>query len=225
MLGSARIAKTASGWHGRENVPRLRRPGRDQNTASTREYGGHARRAVHVEESLSPARGSQPIAAATMAADPDVSAARPRLLDCVRQEIRLRRYSRRTEQAYVGWIRRFVVFNGKRHPRQIGEREVTAFLSDLAARGVSASTQNQALSAVLFLYEVVVGRRLEWMDGIVRARRPARLPVVLSRGGVILACAATRSRMADGVPDVRGRSEAARVQPAVHRFGGVRIAC
>jgi integron integrase len=73
------------------------------------------------------------------------------------------------------------VFNGKRHPRQLGEREVTAFLSGLAARGVSASTQNQALSAILFLYEVVVGRRLEWMDGIVRARRPARLPVVLSR--------------------------------------------
>lgn len=105
----------------------------------------------------------------------------PRLLDRVRQEIRLRHYSQRTEQAYVGWIRRFIVFNGKRHPRELGESDVTAFLSSLARGGVSASTQNQALSAVLFLFEVVLGRRLAWMDGIVRAQRPVRLPVVLSR--------------------------------------------
>jgi integron integrase len=99
----------------------------------------------------------------------------------VRQEIRLRHYSERTEEAYFGWIRRYVVYHGKRHPRDLGETEVRQFLSSLATRGVSASTQNQALSAILFLYEVVLGRRVEWMDGIVRAQRPVRLPVVLSR--------------------------------------------
>lgn len=96
----------------------------------------------------------------------------------------MRHYSRRTEQAYVSWVRRFVVFHGKRHPRELGEPEVTAFLSSLAARGVSASTQNQAISAILFLYEVVVGTRLAWMHEIVRAQRPVRLPVVFSRDEV-----------------------------------------
>jgi integron integrase len=105
----------------------------------------------------------------------------PRLLDRVRDAIRTRHYSQRTEAAYLLWIRRFIVFHGKRHPRELGETEVGAFISSLAIRGVSASTQNQALSAVLFLYEVVIGRKLPWMDGIVRAQRPARLPVVLSR--------------------------------------------
>ena len=105
----------------------------------------------------------------------------PKLLDRIRQETRIRHYSRRTEQAYVSWVRRFIVFHQKRHPRELGEPEVTAFLSSLAARGVSASTQNQALSAILFLYEVVVGQRLAWMNDIVRAQRPVRLPVVLSR--------------------------------------------
>ena len=104
----------------------------------------------------------------------------PRLLDRVRQAIRVRHYSRRTEQAYVGWIRRFIVFHRKRHPRELGQDDVTAFVSHLADRGVSASTQNQALSAVLFLFEVVLGQRLGWMHDIVRAQRPARLPVVLS---------------------------------------------
>jgi integron integrase len=99
----------------------------------------------------------------------------------VRGEIRARHYSRRTEEAYTGWIRRFIVFHQCRHPGELGEREVSAFVSALAARGVSASTQNQALSAVLFMYEAVLGRRLPWMADIVRAQRPARLPVVLSR--------------------------------------------
>jgi integron integrase len=106
------------------------------------------------------------------------------LLDVVRREIRLRHYSPRTEEAYVGWIRRFVVFHGRRHPREMGATEVTAYLSNLAERGVSASTQNQALSAVLFLYQVVLGHRLPWLKDLVRARRPVRLPVVLSRDEV-----------------------------------------
>jgi integron integrase len=107
-----------------------------------------------------------------------------KLIDRVCDAIRMRHDSQRTEEAYVAWIRRFIVFHGKRHPRDLGEAEVSAFVSSLAARGVSASTQNQALSAVLFLYEAVVGRRLPWMDGIVRAQRPVRLPVVLSRAEV-----------------------------------------
>ena len=106
----------------------------------------------------------------------------PRLMDAVRHASMLRHYSRRTEEAYVGWIRRFIVFHGKRHPREMGEPEVTRFLTSLAAdRQVAASTQNQALSAILFLYGVVIGERLPWMNDIVRAQRPVRLPVVLSR--------------------------------------------
>ena len=82
----------------------------------------------------------------------------------------------------MGWIRRFILFNGKRHPDEMGESEITAFLSHLATHGqVSASTQNQALAAILFLYRQVLGRELDWLAGIVHAKRPERLPVVLSR--------------------------------------------
>ena len=109
----------------------------------------------------------------------------PRLLDRVREAIRLRHYSRKTEKAYTGWIRRFILFHGKRHPSLMGETQVTAFLSHLAVdRGVSASTQNQALSAILFLYEHVLGMELEWLEGVVRAKAPPRLPVVLTRAEV-----------------------------------------
>jgi len=110
----------------------------------------------------------------------------PKLLDRVRDELRLRHYSHRTEQAYLSWIRRFVLFHGKRHPTSMGEVEVTHFLSHLAReRRVSASTQNQALGALLFLYGVVLGRELPWLDNLVRAKRPARLPVVLMRQEVV----------------------------------------
>ena len=106
----------------------------------------------------------------------------PRLLDRVHEAIRRRYFSRRTEQAYVHWIRRFIYFHGKRHPRDLGEAEVTAFLNDLAVkRGVAAGTQNQALSALLFLYKEVLGRELAWLDGLERAKRPPRLPTVLTR--------------------------------------------
>jgi integron integrase len=109
-----------------------------------------------------------------------------KLIDQVRAAIRLRHDSPRTEEAYVSWIRRFLVFHGLRHPRELGAGEVTAFVSSLAQRGVSASTQNQALSAVVFLFETVLGAHLPWMDDIVRAQRPTRLPVVLSRAEVAL---------------------------------------
>ena len=106
----------------------------------------------------------------------------PRLLDQVRAAIRTRHYSRRTEVAYAGWIRRFILFNGKRHPSELAEAEVASFLTSLATRGrVSASTQNQALSALLFLYREVLHRDLAWLENVVRAKRPVRLPVVLTR--------------------------------------------
>lgn len=109
-------------------------------------------------------------------------ASEPRLLDRVGAAVRLRHYSRRTENAYTGWIRRFILFHQKRHPSEMAEAEITRFLSHLAVtEKVSASTQNQALSALLFLYRDVLGRELPWMDEIVRAKRPQRLPVVLSR--------------------------------------------
>ena len=109
----------------------------------------------------------------------------PRLLTRVREAIRTRHLSPRTEEAYVFWIRRYVLFHGKRHPAELGAAEVTRFLSNLAvAERVSASTQNQALSALLFLYRRVLHVDLPWLEGVVRAKRPARLPVVLSRDEV-----------------------------------------
>ena len=106
----------------------------------------------------------------------------PKLLDQVRQELRRRHFSPRTEEAYVGWVRRFILHHGKRHPADMGEREVGDFLSSLATeRRVSPSTQNQALAALLFLYHEVLRTRLPWLEGVVRARRPQRLPVVLTR--------------------------------------------
>ena len=112
--------------------------------------------------------------------------AAPRLLDRVRAASRLRHLSRRTEKAYVAWIRRFILFHGKR-PAEMGEAEITAFLSMLATeRHVSASTQNQALGALLFLYRVVLDRNVPWLGDLVRAKRPGRLPVVLSRDEVVL---------------------------------------
>jgi integron integrase len=106
----------------------------------------------------------------------------PTVIDVVRSRIRAKHYSPRTEDAYVGWIRRFIRFHGKRHPRGMGEREVVAFLSSLAVQGhVAASTQNQALSALVFLYGEVLGAELDWLQGLVRAKRPERLPVVLTR--------------------------------------------
>ena len=105
----------------------------------------------------------------------------PGLLYVTRTQMRLRHFSLRTEKAYLGWIRRFIRFHGRRHPRDMGNAEVTAFLSHLAtARDVSASTQNQALQALLFLYREVLQVNLAWMDQVVRARQSRRLPVVLT---------------------------------------------
>ena len=108
-----------------------------------------------------------------------------RLIDVFRNAIRTRHYSRQTEKTYWYWIRYFIHFNRKRHPAQMGAEEVTAFLSYLAtARRVAAATQNQALAALLFLYKIVLEVQLPWLDGIVRAQRPVRIPTVLSEAEV-----------------------------------------
>ena len=110
------------------------------------------------------------------------SSAKPKLLDKVRQAIRLRHYSYRTEKAYVHWIKRFIFYHNKRHPEEMGEAEIGRFLSALATDlHVSASTQNQALNALLFLYREILKKEIGYVNGVVRAKRPHRLPVVLTR--------------------------------------------
>ena len=105
----------------------------------------------------------------------------PRLLDLMRDKIRYKHYSIRTEAAYVDWARRYILFHGKRHPSCMGAKEVEAFLTHLAVHGnVAASTQNQAKSALLFLYREVLGVELPWLDGVQSAKRSQRLPVVLT---------------------------------------------
>ena len=112
-------------------------------------------------------------------------APKPRLLEQVRERLRLKHYSIRTEQAYLDWIKRYILFHGKRHPAAMGKLEAEGFLTHLAVdRKVAASTQNQALSAILFLYKEVLGRELEWLDNVQRAKRPARVPVVLTEAEV-----------------------------------------
>jgi site-specific recombinase XerD len=109
------------------------------------------------------------------------AAHKPKLLDQVWQAIRARHYSKRTERTYVEWVKRFIFFHGKLHPTAMGESEINQFLTDLAVnKRVSASTQNQALSALLFLYQHVLKKPLEWIDPAVRAKRSKRLPVVLN---------------------------------------------
>ena len=125
-----------------------------------------------------------------MATEPKV-----RLIDEVRHKLRVRHYSLRTEQAYVGWIKRFILANGRRHPSDMGEKEVERFLSLLATEGdVAAGTQNQALSALLFLYRHVLRVDLPWMATVVRAKRPRRVPTVLSREEVARLLAAMDGR-------------------------------
>jgi site-specific recombinase XerD len=105
-----------------------------------------------------------------------------RLLEQVREVIRIKHYSIRTEHAYLQWIRRYLLFHGKRHPSELGPEQLSAFLSDLAVRArVAASTQNQALHAILFLYREVLKQKLPWIEGVQRAKQPQHLPVVLTR--------------------------------------------
>ncbi|GIX29424.1 MAG: integron integrase [Burkholderiales bacterium] len=125
----------------------------------------------------------------------------PRLFDQLREALRVRHYSLRTEQAYVHWTKRYILFHGKRHPRELGAAQVQEFLTWLAVEGgVSASTQGQALAALLFLYKQVLGMDLPWLDELVRAKRPQRLPTVLTPEEV----AAVLARL-DGVHQLMGR--------------------
>ncbi len=106
----------------------------------------------------------------------------PRLLDQLRERVRVKHYSIRTEQSYVHWVRRFILFHNKRHPAEMGAAEVEAFLTHLAVTAnVAAATQNLALSAILFLYKEVLAVDLPWLEGVTRAKKPKRLPVVLTR--------------------------------------------
>jgi integron integrase len=110
---------------------------------------------------------------------------KPKLLDQVREAIRLKHYSIRTEQAYCDWIKRFILFHHKRHPAEMAEPEITSFLTHLAAKSnVAAATQNQALSALLFLYKEVLRHEIGWLEKIERAKKPARVPVVLTHAEV-----------------------------------------
>jgi site-specific recombinase XerD len=120
----------------------------------------------------------------------------PKLLEQVRTAIRTRHYSLRTEETSLSWIKRFILFHGKRHPRDMGVQEVHQFLSHLAVEGqVAASTQSQALSAILFLYQQVLQQDIGWLHDVVRAKHPQRLPVVLTQDEV-----AKVLRQLSGVP-------------------------
>jgi integron integrase len=119
----------------------------------------------------------------------------PKLMSQVRDRLRLKHYSLRTETAYTGWIKRYIYFHDKRHPGEMGKKEVEAFLTSLAVEiNVSAATQNQALSALLFLYREVLGIELPWLDDVTRAKKPARMPTVLTREEV----AALLGQVGDG---------------------------
>ena len=128
-----------------------------------------------------------------MDAPPSGSSARsPKLLEQLRDRIRLKHYSLRTEQAYVQWAKRYIIFHGKRHPAEMGKAEIEEFLTSLAVeRNVTASTQNQALSALLFLYRERLEVDLPWLSEVTRAKKPARLPTVLTTEearGAVEAC-------------------------------------
>jgi len=125
---------------------------------------------------------SGPIAERVVPGKPPTASRKPKLLDLLRRALRSRHYSRRTEQAYCRWVKRFIFFHRVRHPKEMGEPEINAFLTHLAVeRKVSASTQNQALSALLFLYRHVIGREVGELGEVIRARKPKRLPTVMTR--------------------------------------------
>jgi integron integrase len=114
-----------------------------------------------------------------------IAARQPKLLDCLREALRSRHYSRRTEQTYCAWVKRFIYFHNVRHPKEMSEPEINAFLTHLAIKEkVSASTQNQALSALLFLYRHVLGREIGDLGEVIRARKPKHVPVVMTRDEV-----------------------------------------
>ena len=153
----------------------------------------------------------------------------PKLLDRVRDRLRYKQYSLRTEQAYVHWIKRFIFFHGKRHPEQMNGPEVEAFLTHLAKQErVAAATQDQALSALLFLYKEVLQKELPWLDGVERPKRPARLPERLIeplRDHLVRVKALHENDLTDGYGEVylpfalarKSQASRGREKPAAHR--------
>jgi site-specific recombinase XerD len=132
-------------------------------------------------------------------------ASQPKLIPRVREALRIRRYSLKTERAYIHWVKRYLRFHRMRHPREMGANEVTAFLNHLANdRSVAGVTQNQALAALLFLYRHVLGAQLPWLDGLVRAKTAKRLPTVLTLSEV-QAILSQRHALATGEPAIRCR--------------------
>ncbi len=121
------------------------------------------------------------------------SGSAPKLLDQLRDRLRLKHYSIRTEVAYQGWVKRYILFHDRRHPNDMGKAEIEAFLTSLAVdRNVAAATQSQALSAILFLYKEVLGVNLPWLDEVTRAKKPVRLPCVLTQEEVAQLLAAVQ---------------------------------
>ena len=162
--------------------------------------------------------------------EPLITTQKPRLLDQVRQAIRTRHYNYKTEKAYVHWIKRYIFFHDKRHPAEMAEKEIARFLSSLATEGhVSASTQNQAFNALLFLYHEVLDKKIGLIDGVVRAKRPERLPVVLTKDEVKKSDRSHNRRPAfDGDSALWCRLTIAGMLPASsqgHRFFSQRDCC
>lgn len=165
----------------RDKVPDVVK--RDRPRASRRGDGGFTGR-VRANKRFASARWMA--AGVTNTVDVEKKKPEKKLLDQLREVARMKHYSIRTEQSYAEWVKRFVLFHGKRHPNELGAPDVEAFLSHLAIeRNVTASTQNQALNALVFLYRHVLRKDFGWLDDVVRAKRPSRMPVVLTRSEVI----------------------------------------
>jgi site-specific recombinase XerD len=132
-----------------------------------------------------PEANSEPILSNPLSRYPQITPApaqKPKLLDRLSEALRSRHYSRRTEQSYAHWVKRFIFFHNKQHPAEMGELEINAYLTHLAVKEkVSASTQNQALSALLFLYRHVLGRKTGDLGEVIRARKPRHIPAVMTR--------------------------------------------
>ena len=110
---------------------------------------------------------------------------KPKLLDLVKDNLRVRHYSRKTEESYVSWIKRFIFFNSKKNPNEMGKEEIQKFLNYLAVeKQVSSSTQNQALQAILYLYKNIIKKEIGWLEEIIKAHRSKRLPVVFTKSEV-----------------------------------------
>lgn len=181
-IGPHRIGRRLNEQRGRYDRSRHVRGQSDSSPTRTGEptvptaLPGDVPRAAHPSGELIP--HGRPSHAGMMR---DAEEFQPALFEAIRNRLQMRRYSRRTAQAYIGWVRRFVLAHGRKHPRHLGGSDVESFLTSLASSGgVSASTQNQALAALLFLYREVLKQELPWMDEVVRAKRSRRIPVVLS---------------------------------------------